>query len=114
MDILTLGPIKFSFLFLAQSVVLQALCLARCKKELQKMREQELDVTQFEANLAAFTDNIENNHRLASENFAAAIAEIDKAIAALEQTKEDLLTTEKKLELADKKAIFLHPCFVFR
>lgn len=75
-----------------------------CKKELQKMREQELDVTQFEANLAAFTDNIENNHRLASENFAAAIAEIDKAIAALEQTKEDLLTTEKKLELADKKA----------
>lgn len=75
-----------------------------CKKELQKMREQELDVTQFEANLAAFTDNIENNHRLASENFAAAIAEIDKAIAALKQTKEDLLTTEKKLELADKKA----------
>lgn len=74
------------------------------QKELQKMREQEIDVTQFEMNLAAFTDNIENNHRLASENFSAAIEEINKAIASLEKTKEDLLNTEKKLELAEKKA----------
>ena len=74
------------------------------KQEIKKLQEQEVDVTRFEANLAEYTANIENNHRLAGERFANAITEIDAAIAMLEKTKEDLLMAEDKLRLAEKKA----------
>ena len=74
------------------------------KKELQRMQEQEVDVTQFEANLASYTSSIENNHRLAGERFTKAVKEIDDAIAALVKAKEDLLTAEDKLRLAEDKA----------
>ena len=74
------------------------------KKELQRMQEQEVDVTQFEANLASYTSSIENNHRLAGERFTKAVKEIDDAIAALVKAKEDLLTAEDKLRLAEEKA----------
>lgn len=74
------------------------------KKELQKMKEQEIDVNNFEANLAVYKDNINNNYRLAGNAFAEAIAEINKSIEALEKTKTDLLKTEEKLRLADNKA----------
>ena len=68
------------------------------------MQEQEVDVTQFEANLASYTSSIENNHRLAGERFTKAVKEIDDAIAALVKAKEDLLTAEDKLRLAEDKA----------
>ena len=74
------------------------------KKELEKLKEQEVDVSQFEANLAKFTSNIENNHRLAGDKFSKAISEIDEAIKSLEKTKEDLLGVEDKLRLAENKA----------
>jgi hypothetical protein len=74
------------------------------KREIKKLQEQEVDVTRFEANLAEYTSNIENNHRLAGERFANAIAEIDAAIGMLEKTKEELLVAEDKLRLAEKKA----------
>ena len=61
------------------------------KKEMQRMQEQEVDVTQFEANLASYTASIENNHRLAGDRFNKAVKEIDDAIAALVKAKEDLL-----------------------
>ena len=68
------------------------------------MQEQEVDVTQFEANLASYTASIENNHRLAGDRFNKAVKEIDDAIAALVKAKEDLLTAEDKLRLAEDKA----------
>ena len=74
------------------------------KKELQRMKEQEIDVTQFEANLASYTSSIENNHRLAGERFDKAVKEIDDAIAALVKAKEDLSAAEDKLKIAEKKA----------
>lgn len=74
------------------------------KKELQKMREQEIDVNNFEANLAVFKDNIKNNYRLAEGAFEGAIEDINKSIAALEKTKEELIKVKDKLRLADNKA----------
>ena len=92
--------------FISMITVLRnaALNALDAKKELQKMREQEADVTQFEANLAAYTENIENNYLLAGKRFRNAIEEIDKVISALEKTKEELTKAEENLRRADSKA----------
>lgn len=92
--------------FIAMITILRnaALNSLAYKREIKKLQEQEVDVARFEANLVEYTSNIENNHRLAGERFANAIAEIDAAIGMLEKTKEELLVAEDKLRLAEKKA----------
>ena len=70
------------------------------KCEVAEMRRQSVDVTNFEAKLLDFQDKFGNNCRLAKEKFDKAIAEIDKSIKALEETKRALLGSENNLRLA--------------
>ena len=73
------------------------------KCEVAEMRRQSVDVTNFEEKLLDFQDKFGNNCRLAKEKFDKAIAEIDKSIKALEETKKALLGSENNLRLANDK-----------
>lgn len=73
------------------------------KCELAEMRRQSVDVTNFEDKLLDFQQKFGNNCRLAKEKFDKAIAEIDKSIKALEETKRALLGSENNLRLANDK-----------
>lgn len=74
------------------------------QRELAVARSQSVDVTNFEAKLVEFKEKFGNNYRLASEKFRKAIDEIDKSIAALQKTKDALLSSENNLRLANDKA----------
>lgn len=74
------------------------------KRELAVARSQSVDVTNFESKLIEFKEKFGNNYRLASEKFRKAIDEIDKSIAALQKTKDALLSSENNLRLANDKA----------
>ncbi len=74
------------------------------KKELLDVRAQNLDITNFEAEMEDFKTKFGNNYRLASEKFAKAIEEIDKTIDHLNKTKEALLSSDRNLRLANDKA----------
>ncbi len=74
------------------------------RKELELTRAQNIDVTNFENQLAAFKDAFGRNYRLASEKFKAAIDEIDKSITHLQKIKEALTGSENQLRLANDKA----------
>ena len=73
------------------------------KCEVAEMRRQSVDVTNFEDKLLDFRQKFGNNCRLAKEKFDKAIAEIDKSIKALEETKKALLGSENNLRLANDK-----------
>lgn len=74
------------------------------QQELQIIRNQQVDIQNFEANMNAFKDGFSRNYRLASEKFQTAIDEIDKTIDHLQKTKNALLSSENNLRLANNKA----------
>lgn len=74
------------------------------KKELELIRNQNIDITHFEENINLFKEGFSRNYRLASERFSKAIDEIDKTIEHLLKTKEHLLKTDDNLRLANRKA----------
>ena len=74
------------------------------KQEVAAMREQHIDITNFENELDDFREKFGRNYRLASEKFQAAIKHIDDTIRHLEKTKADLLGAENNLRLANNKA----------
>lgn len=74
------------------------------KKELQVVKNQNIDISHFEENMNAFKEGFGRNYRLASEKFKKAIDEIDKTIDHLQKTKEALLSSENNLRLANNKA----------
>lgn len=74
------------------------------KQELERIRNQNIDISHFEENLNDFKDKFGRNYRLASEKFGAAIDEIDKTIDHLQKIKKNLLSSEDNLRLANNKA----------
>lgn len=74
------------------------------KLELKAMRNQNIDVTNFENKIEEFKKGFARNYDLASRKFLTAIDEIDKTIKHLEKTKEALLSSENNLRLANNKA----------
>ncbi|PIE50528.1 MAG: hypothetical protein CSA38_02725 [Flavobacteriales bacterium] len=74
------------------------------KKELHLMRNQNIDITNFEEKMETFKVGFAKNYDLASRKFSTAIAEIDKSIKNLQKTKEALLSSENNLRLANNKA----------
>ena len=74
------------------------------KAELAVVKAQNIDVTNFEDQLNDFRSSFGRNYRLASEKFKTAIDSIDKAIAQLQNTKENLLRSEDNLRIANNKA----------
>ena len=74
------------------------------KSELALIREQNIDVTNFETELETFKSAFSKNFELASRKFSTAIDEIDKSINHLQKTKDALLSTDRNLRLANNKA----------
>ena len=74
------------------------------QKELQVVRNQQLDLVNFESNMQDFKDAFGKNYRIASEKFQTAIEEIDKTIDHLEKVKKALMSSENNLRLANNKA----------
>lgn len=74
------------------------------KAELNLMKNQNVDITNFEEKIDAFRKGFAYNYDLASRKFTTAIEEIDKTISHLNKTKEALLSSENNLRLANNKA----------
>lgn len=74
------------------------------KAELNLMRNQNIDITNFEEKINTFKDGFARNYDIASRKFNTAIEEIDKTIKHLTKTKEALLSSENNLRLANNKA----------
>lgn len=74
------------------------------KTELNLMRNQNIDITNFEEKINAFKTGFARNYDLASRKFKTAIDEIDKTITHLQKTKDALLSSENNLRLANNKA----------
>ncbi|HFI0254261.1 TPA: DUF2130 domain-containing protein [Streptococcus suis] len=80
-----------------------ALNSLKYKQELALVREQHIDITHFEEDLATFKTAFAKNYQSASNNFQKAIDEIDKAIKRMEEVKRFLTTSENQLRLANNK-----------
>tara|TARA_B100000965_G_scaffold399441_1_gene419421 strand:- start:8003 stop:9295 length:1293 start_codon:yes stop_codon:yes gene_type:complete len=74
------------------------------KSELTAIKEQNIDITNFENSLELFKDSFGKNYTLASKRFESAINEIDKSITHLQKTKDALLGADRNLRLANDKA----------
>lgn len=74
------------------------------KQELNLMKNQNIDITNFEDKIEAFKDGFARNYDLASRKFKTAIDEIDKTIKHLQKTKDALLSSENNLRLANNRA----------
>jgi len=74
------------------------------KAELNLMKNQNIDITNFEEKIDAFKTGFARNYDLASRKFKTAIDEIDKTITHLQKTKDALLSSENNLRLANNKA----------
>lgn len=73
------------------------------KSELNIMRNQNIDIADFEDKINEFKTGFARNYDLASRKFMTAISEIDKTISHLEKTKSALLSSENNLRLANNK-----------
>ena len=81
-----------------------ALNSLKYQRELQIVKNQQLDILHFEENMNTFKEGFARNFELASRRFHEAIEDIDKTIKALEKTKADLLSSDRNLRLANDKA----------
>ncbi len=74
------------------------------KQELNLMKNQNIDITNFEDKITKFREGFAKNYLSASNHFEKAIAEIDKSIARMQKVKQELTTSENQLRLANQKA----------
>jgi len=74
------------------------------KAELNLIKSQNVDISNFEDNINKFKEGFAKNYELASRKFKTAIEEIDKTIDHLQKTKDALLSSENNLRLANNKA----------
>ena len=81
-----------------------ALNSLKYQRELQVVKNQQLDILHFEENMNTFKTAFAKNYDLASRKFEDAINEIDKSIRQLEKVKEALTSSERNLRLANDKA----------
>lgn len=76
----------------------------KAKAELALVKNQNIDITNFENKINAFKEGFAKNYDLASRQFKTAIDEIDKTIDHLHKTKDALLSSVNNLRLANNKA----------
>ena len=76
----------------------------RYRTELTMMRNQNIDITNFEENIENFKSGFGRNFNLAKKQFGDAIKEIDKSILHLNKIKAALTSSERNLRLANDKA----------
>ncbi|MBW9093322.1 DUF2130 domain-containing protein [Microbacterium jejuense] len=77
------------------------------KAELEQIKKQNIDITDFESELEDFKSAFGRNYDLAKRKFDAAIKDIDVAIDRLQKVKDGLLGSENNLRLANDKATAL-------
>lgn len=73
------------------------------KAELATVREQNVDITDFEDRIDKWKDSFAINSDRATKNFNKAIKEIEDSIKKLENTRDALIQTVKNFETANKK-----------
>ncbi len=73
------------------------------KQELMEVRNQNVDITNFENNLLRFKQDFGRNYEIAHNHFDKAIEEIDKTIAHLDKVKKELLGSDNQLRIANGK-----------
>ena len=73
------------------------------KTELALVRNQNIDITNFEESVNKFKAGFSKTYDLASRRFKTAIEEIDKTIDHLQKTKDALLSSENNLRIANNK-----------
>ena len=71
--------------------------------QLEHMRQEEIDVTNFEAKLGKIVGSIENDYRRAAKNYERAESDIDAIIKKLEDLKKQLKTAAGWFETAQKQ-----------
>lgn len=81
-----------------------ALTSLESKKELIKVQNQNLDVSNFKDNFDAFKKGFSYNYVQAHKRLDEAVSEIDKAIARLQAVKDALTASDKQISQANKKA----------
>ncbi|AEM70794.1 MAG: DUF2130 domain-containing protein [Allomuricauda sp.] len=74
------------------------------KAELNTVRNQNIDITNFEEKIETFKTGFARNYDLAKRQFGEAIKEIDKSISHLNKIKDALTSSERNLRLANDKA----------
>ena len=74
------------------------------RQELETIRHQNIDISNFEEKMNLFKEGFSRNYRLASDKFQTAIDEIDKSISQLQKIKDALISSENNLRLANDKA----------
>jgi len=77
------------------------------RTELEQVKQQNIDITDFESELNGFKSAFGRNYDLAKGKFDTAIKEIDSAISRLQKVKDNLLGSENNLRLANDKATAL-------
>jgi hypothetical protein len=77
---------------------------ASSKSELARIKEENVDITNFESDLLNFQKAFARNYGLAAGKFEKAIKAIDESIKQLQKTKDELLGAENNLRLAKDKA----------
>ena len=73
------------------------------KRELAVVRNQNVDITNFENNLMKFKQDFGRNYEIAHNHFDKAIEEIDKTISHLEKVKKELQGSDNQLRIANGK-----------
>lgn len=73
------------------------------KQELVAVRNQNIDISNFEDNLMKFKDDFGRNYELAHSHFDKAIDEIDKTIDHLQKVKKELQGSDNQLRIATHK-----------
>ncbi len=73
------------------------------KREIAQIRNQNIDITNFESDLNLFKDKFLNNVDLAMRQHSSAIEEIDKAIKTLQKIKDLFEKSDNNLRLANNK-----------
>ncbi len=67
------------------------------------VRNQDIDITNFEEKLLKFKDDFGRNYDIAHSHFNKAIDEIDKTIDHLKKVKKELLGSDDQLRIANNK-----------
>ncbi len=73
------------------------------KQELAVVRNQNIDISNFEEKLMNFKSDFSRNYEIAHSHFDKAVDEIDKTIQHLEKVKKELLGSDNQLRIANNK-----------
>ncbi len=74
------------------------------RRALREVQERNVDVVALETELVQFQQDFATNVDRADKFFDSAIEQVNKSIAALEKTRDNLLSSKKQLGVANNKA----------